>query len=375
MSLNIAVACGGTGGHVMPGLATAATLRERGHDVTLWVTGRETEKKSLESWDGAMIRVSAEGFPNQVSLKGIRAGWKLWKASSSCRRKMRERRPDVLLGMGSFASAGPLLAARRLRIPFLVHEANVLPGRAVSLFSRWATAVACSFEETRFYMPGKDVRLTGMPLRKELDPLARRELPDLPDRGRFTVLVMGGSSGAHALNEIATEALSDVVRKGHSIQVIHLTGEQDEEWVRERYTDGRVPCLVRAFIGQISAIYQATDLAICRAGASTCAELSLFGVPSLLVPYPHAANDHQTANARALEKAGAADVVAENDLSAPWLADYVTESLRNPKRLARMSAAMKSRTPGRAAERLADLVEECAGTGKTTAATTVPVHA
>ncbi len=347
---------------MMPGLATASLLRARGHEVTLWVTGRDTETKSMQTWDGEIVRVSAEGFPTRFSLKGLRAAWKIWKASSSCRRTMRKNPPDVLLAMGSFASVGPIIAARRLQVPYVIHEANVLPGRAVLLFSRWAAAVACSFEETSYYMPGRNVQVTGMPLRKELDPSARRALDDLPDRGRFTVLVMGGSSGAHALNEVATEALGEVARKGHSIQVIHLSGAQDEEWVRERYADAGIPCLVRAFENRVSAIYQATDLALCRAGASTCAELSLFGVPSLLVPYPYAANDHQTANARALEKAGAADVVAEKDLSAPWLVDYLTESLRNPKRLARMSAALKARLPGSATERLADLVETCAAT-------------
>ncbi len=360
MKLNIAVACGGTGGHVMPGMATASVLRERGHDVILWVTGKETETRSVETWDGAVIRVPAEGFPTSFSVAGLRAAWRLWRAGRKSRRAMRLNRPDALLAMGSYASAGPILAARRLRVPYVLHEANVLPGRAVRLFSRGARAVACSFEETRYYMKGKNTQFTGMPLRKQLDPSVRRDPPDLPNRDRFTLLAMGGSSGAHALNEVITEALGEVARKGASFQVIHLTGAQDEEWVRERYADAGIPCLVQAFVSQIAALYQATDLAICRAGASTCAELALFGVPSLLVPYPHAANDHQTANARALEKAGAADVVAEKDMSAPWLVDYVLESLRSTKRLARMSAALKARTPGNAAERLADLVEQCA---------------
>ncbi len=360
MSLNIALACGGTGGHVMPGLATASVLRARGHAITLWLTGRDTEKKSIEAWDGEIVRVPAEGFPTQFSLKGLRSGWKLWKAAGTCRRAMRENRPDALLAMGSFASVGPILAARRWRVPYVLHEANVLPGRAVRLFARGAKAVACSFEETRYYMPGKNVQLTGMPLRRELDPSIRHDPPDLPNRDRFTLLVMGGSSGAHTLNDRVTEALGEVARRGAAVQVIHLSGVQDENWVRERYLDAGIPCLVQAFANKVSALYQAADLAVCRAGASTCAELSLFGVPSLMVPYPYAANDHQTANARALEKAGAADVVSEKDLSVPWLVDYLMESLRNPRRLARMSAALKARTPGNAAERLADMIEQAA---------------
>ena len=357
---HIAVACGGTGGHVMPGLATAMQLRDRGHDVTLWLTGKAVEDQSADSWPGPVVRVPAQGFPTRFSFKGLASAWRLWRAVRICRRRMREDAPDVLLAMGSYASAGPALAAWRLRIPLVLHEANVLPGRAVRLLSRVARAVACHFEETRYYLPGRKLIVTGMPLRRELDPSIRRDPPAGLSGEGFTVLIIGGSSGAHRLNEVVSEALSEITRRKIPVRVLHVSGSKDVDWLRERYQEAGTPAVVYPFVQEIAALYQAADLVVCRAGASTCTELCLFGVPALLVPLPHAANDHQTVNARALEKAGAADVVPEKDVSSTWLADYIAASIQDTARLARMRTALQSRVPEHGAERLADLVEQCA---------------
>jgi UDP-N-acetylglucosamine--N-acetylmuramyl-(pentapeptide) pyrophosphoryl-undecaprenol N-acetylglucosamine transferase len=172
----------------------------------------------------------------------------------------------------------------------------------------------------------------------------------------MTLLVMGGSRGAHQLNQIVTQAICETYRLGHKIQAIHLSGKDDEAAVRAAYKEASVPGVVHGFTQDMASIYAQSDLAICRSGASTCSELSAFGVPALLVPYPHAANDHQTANARAMEKVGAADIVPEKDLSVDWLKDYISQSIRFPGRLAKMSAATKGRVVGEAAEALADLV-------------------
>lgn len=358
--MNISLACGGTGGHIFPGLATASVLKERGHDVVLWLAGKDVEKTAVKDWDGDVFTVPAEGFPSSPSLRGVRAAWKLLRASMACTRLMRSRRPDVLLAMGSYASVGPVCAALRLHVPVVLHEANVLPGRAISLFSRWAASVAASFEETRFYMRRKNLVITGMPLRRELDRVVHYETGETPDRNLFTVLVMGGSRGAEKINVLLSEVLCTIQQTGHEAQVIHLAGLHNVEELRERYHAAGVKNQVLQFTQDMASMYSATDLAVCRAGAATCAELSAFGVPALLIPYPFAANDHQTANARALEKAGAADVVAESDLSAEWLVDYITDCIRTPSRLARMSAASRRRAMRHGAEALADVVEQAA---------------
>ncbi len=356
--MKVALACGGTGGHIFPGLATAHVLRSRSHEVPLWLTGKDIEKTAVGDWDGPVISVPAEGFTGGPSFQSVRAAWKMLKAGRSCTRLMRENKPDVLLAMGSYASAGPIMAARRLNVPYVLHEANVLPGRAVSFYSRRAAAVAASFEETRHYLSRRRLVITGMPLRRNLQWSDCHPHLDMPDRHAFTLLATGGSRGARRLNEVVSEALCTIKRAGRRIQVLHLAGREDEEYVRSRYEKHGVPSIVHAFVHDMAPLYAAADLAICRAGASTCAELAAFAVPALLVPYPYAAHDHQTANARALERSGAADVVAEKDLSVSWLVDYITGSMDNPKRLARISASLKSRSQEHAAERLADLVEE-----------------
>jgi UDP-N-acetylglucosamine--N-acetylmuramyl-(pentapeptide) pyrophosphoryl-undecaprenol N-acetylglucosamine transferase len=354
--LKIAVACGGTGGHIFPGLATADILRERGHDIRLWLAGKDVEAPAVKDWAGPVVTVQAEGLPSGFSLRMLRAAWKLLRAALSCRKIMRQNRPDVLLAMGSYASAGPVFAALSLNVPVVLHEANVLPGRAIALFSRWATAVAGSFEETRFYLRRKDLVVTGMPIRKDLEKAAKTAAPHESGRDLFTVLVMGGSRGAHRLNDLASAAIAQIHKAGHRIRVIHLTGTVDEAAIRKNYQDAGVAATVSAFEQDMAPIYTSTDLAICRSGASTCAELSDFAVPALQIPYPGATNDHQMVNARAMEKSGAVDVVPEHDLSLSWLVDYIVGCMQTPGRLARMSAATRSRAMQSAAESLATLV-------------------
>ncbi len=356
--MKVALACGGTGGHIFPGVATGEILTARGHEVVLWLAGKNGEGHLVRDWGGEIVTVAAEGFTEGVSPKAMKTAWSLVRAARTCTGMMRNNPPDVLLGMGSYGSVGPILAALRLHIPFVLHEANVLPGRAVNLFSRWAVAVAGSFEETRYYMRRKDIVLTGMPIRSRLAIAARRRSRKELDPNRLTILVMGGSRGAHALNAIVPEALAGCRKLGRNFQVVHLAGESDVDSVRGVYESAKVTAAVHTFTQDMASIYCGTDLAICRSGAATCAELSAFGVPALLIPYPFAAKDHQTANGRAMEKVGAADIVPENDLSAAWLKDYVNQCIQNPSRLARMSAATRQRAQERGAEQLADLIEQ-----------------
>ena len=198
-----------------------------------------------------------------------------------------------------------------------------------------------------------------MPLRDELTAAAHA-LPPRPAGAPFRFLVMGGSMGARRLNQVVTAALAPLVAAGIPFAVTHLAGRDDEPAVRAAYAAAGIPADVIAFTNYMAPLYHAADFAICRAGASTCAELAFFGVPALLVPYPHAAMDHQTANARAVEKRGAADVVAEADLTPAWLEAYLLQTLRKPARLARLrDAALKAGARNGAAD-LATLVEQSA---------------
>ena len=361
--MKVAVACGGTGGHVFPGLATARELLSRGHEVTLWLTGRDTEQSARKDWDGPVVEVPARGFPSGLSFQSLQTAWRLVRAVGRCRAAMRGNRPDVLLAMGSYASVGPCGAARLLGVPIVLHEANVIPGRAVRLFARSAAAVAAGFEETRYHLRGAKLTVVGIPLREELTEAAR----GLPPRegvvhSPFRLLVVGGSLGAHRLNEVAVEALARLKRQGTEFAVAHLTGKEDEAFVRAAYVAAGVDAEVIAFTKYMAPLYHAADLAICRAGASTCAELAYFGVPALFVPFPRAAMDHQTANARALEKRGTGDVVDEAALTPEWLEAYLAQTARKPERLERLREAARREGVRDGTAALASLVEACART-------------
>lgn len=348
--LHIAVACGGTGGHIFPGLATAHALRDCGHHVTLWLAGKGVETTALQGWHGPVITIPAEGFqfgPLRSVLTAIRIGLAVIRCSIA----MLRHRPDAVLAMGSYASIGPCLAARLLRIPFVLHEANAVPGKAVRTLAGKAAAVGICFEESRYHLKGSNVVLTGMPLRPELKP------SDLcPPSADLRLLVMGGSAGAHAINESVSEAICSL--SGCALRVTHLSGPADESHIRQRYENAGVDATVHAFVQEMAPLYEAADLAICRAGASTCAELGVFGVPALLIPYPHAASDHQTANARSLEKLGAADLVQQVDCSVEWLTDYIRTQIEDPARLESMRAHAARSDALNAAEKLAQLVEK-----------------
>jgi UDP-N-acetylglucosamine--N-acetylmuramyl-(pentapeptide) pyrophosphoryl-undecaprenol N-acetylglucosamine transferase len=334
--VNIAVACGGTGGHIFPGLAIAAVLQSRGHDVTLWLAGKTIETIATSGWVGSVVTVQSGGV-----LRTIRAVFR-------CYAIMRRKKPDVVLAMGGFGSVAPCIAARLLEIPYVLHEANAVPGRAVRFLSRGATAVAVGFESVQNQIKCRRVVWTGIPVRSEILSIVRKR-----NGADFCILILGGSGGAHAINEVASLAICAL--PGQNLQVIHLTGPNDERFVAERYSSAGIHADVRAFSQNMAELYARTDFVICRAGASTCAELVALRIPALLIPLPWAADDHQTANARALEATGLVDVVPQADCSVAWLTEYLRAKVEGD-----MSYNDISTHDLCAAERLAALVEECA---------------
>lgn len=359
--LRIGVACGGTGGHIFPGLATANELAGRGHDVTLWLAGKDIEHDAVKAWTGDVVTIPAEGFQFGFSLRSIQTIFKLRKAYRLSLAPMREHAPNVMLAMGSYASYGPIKAATKLGVPYVLHEANLIPGRAVSLLSRKADTIAVSFDRTSYYIKHANIVTTGMPLRKKLQVASERLRQEKPAGAPMRILVVGGSRGAQALNETVPKAIAGAAQKGLNLQVEHIAGHQDREAVEAVYSSLGANARVHEFVQDMEDEYLSTDLAICRSGAATCAELAAFGVPALLVPYPHAVRDHQMGNARILQDTGAADVVAQEDLSSSWLRDYLINVSQKPARLERMALAMKKRGQSDAAARLADLLEKVAG--------------
>ncbi len=338
----------------MPGVATARALRARGHGVTLWLAGRATEAAVVADWDGAVERVAVRG-----------AGGRLWgwpgavlaqiRAVGAIRRRWRRERPDAVLAMGSYASVAPVLAARLLGIPVVLHEANAVPGRAVAWLARLAAAVGIVFPEAARHLPAGRTQLTGLPM---------RALPvgtERPPEGPFTLLVMGGSQGAQAINRLAPEAVIRLHREGRTLRVIHLAGPADETAVRAAYAAAGVAHQVHGFLGDMGAAYRAAHLAISRAGAGSCMELAHCGVPAILVPLPSARRDHQRRNAESLAAQGGAWVRLQAALTPETLADDLRTLMDDPVRLETMRSAQRQVAVADGAERLAELVGSVLG--------------
>ncbi len=351
--MRIGVTCGGTGGHMFPGIATAEALRQRGHEVALWLSGREVEASSVQGWSGPVFQNALDHHhPLKIACQMAAAVFR-------CRRQMRGFKPDALLAMGSYTSVAPVLAARWCGVPVVLHEANAVPGAAITFLSRFARVTAITFPSARDFLPKCRTDLTGFPLRNDL--LAGGE-PFFPP-GVFTVLVMGGSQGAQRLNELAADAIIALHKAGVAVRALHLSGRRDEEKVRGKYVAAGVPHLVFGFLDDMARAYRSADMAISRSGAASCTELALCRVPALLVPYPHARRDHQAANARAMAATGGMAMALEEDLTADTLAAHIRQRKEAPAELAAMRAALQKTAVTGATARLAALVESTAQPG------------
>ena len=351
------ISCGGTGGHVFPGMATGVALQKSGHEVALWLSGRAIEAATRHAWTGEVIKIEAA----KISFHPLRLPLTLFTVILAFRasvKALRAQQPQALLAMGSYSSLGPVLAARYLKIPVILHEANVIPGKAVSFLSRFAAAVAITFPETRHYLKHKNIIRTGLPLRKQMEDAAT--IPSaIPDP--FTVLTMGGSQGAQSLNEMVPIALGILLEAGIPVAAIHLSGEKAKPAVEEAYRKAGVPAMVYGFCSDMVSVYRKTSLAISRSGANSCLELALFGIPAILIPLPSSARDHQKANARAMLTAGAAILLEQAALTPDRLAENLRTLAANPIEMIGMRARAKARASTGAAESLADLIVKVGG--------------
>lgn len=342
------VACGGTGGHIFPGLAVARVLQKRGHRVVVWLAGRNIESVAAKRWDGEKMATGAR----QLSLKSLPY---LVRAFFRCMRSFNRLKPDALLAMGSYTSLPPVIAAQMSQIPVFLHEANSVPGKAVDFLSRFAVHIATSFKDTGEWLQCRDVCCTGLPVRNDLAGQPRFD--DVPEDA-FVVFVTGGSQGAHRLNQLISQAFV-LLNKDFPdrIFVIHQSGAADEVTLKELYENEGIPAMVSAFFSEMGRAYATADIVVARAGASTCFELSALGKPALLIPLPSAVRNHQHFNALALVKSGGADEGIQSELTPRSLMRYLESKMNNRSALAHMSRAVKVLAVPDAAEKVADILE------------------
>ncbi len=356
--MKIIIACGGTGGHLFPGLAVAEALRERGHEILLLVSEKEIDALALRGHDFAFERIASMGMPRMLSTAMLGFSLRFLGGLRQCKAIYNRFRPDAVLGMGGFTSTAPALAGRLASVPVLIHESNAIPGKANKINARFANTVLLGFKECAAYFPRSETRVTGTPIRSSMRAPANKsavlEKFDF-DPARQTLLIMGGSQGAHGLNEAVVCAIPAL--QSLNVQILHLAGGYDEPMVSEAYRSAGITARVSAFHHDMRELYAVADLAVARSGAASLSELCYFGLPSILIPFPHAADDHQTRNGEIMVRAGASEMLAECDSVGNQLQTLLSVLLPDAARLERMSSAARSLAPEHAAEQVADAIE------------------
>lgn len=355
--LNILIACGGTGGHLFPGIAVAEAMLTRGHEVLLLISEKKVDAEASAKYPHLRFEtLPAVAKPPTLSPRMLPFLWKTWRSVSRCKTILRKFRADAVLGMGGFTSLPPVYAGHALGLKTFVHDSNARPGRANVLTSRFCTQVFLGLDAAKAFFQHRETVTTGTPVRPEIIALPAREEAANRfglDPQKTTILVTGGSQGARRLNELSAEAAGKLPT---DTQVLHIAGALDFGRVSQ-IAHGRENHKVLGFCDQMPSAYAMADLVIARSGASSLNEIAMCGLPSILVPFPYAADDHQTRNAEVFSSTGAAELIQERDLDAEKLASLATSILRDLPTRERMAKAARALAIPDAAGRVCDAIE------------------
>ena len=365
--IRVLIAAGGTGGHLYPGIAIAEEWMRMHPDshVVFVGTPRGPETKAVPAAGFTIRTIAARGLPRRPGLGWILAAFGLVKSLVQAFQLVVELKPHIVVGTGSYVSAPVVLIARLFGIPVIIQEQNSVPGVTNRWLNLLANEVHISFVESRSYFRRKNnLRVSGNPIRRSLlnqDRTSAYEALGL-DPGKRTLFVFGGSRGAQSINRAVAGALERLKHRS-VLQVIWQTGSDDFEAIRDRFQSFPIRVRVYAYLQDIEKAYAVADLAICRAGAMTIAELTACGVPAILVPYPHATRDHQTHNARGLSDRDAAEVIADQDLEPELLASRVESLFQDDSRLRRIGRNARAFARVDAAQRIARSMEQLVHAG------------
>jgi UDP-N-acetylglucosamine--N-acetylmuramyl-(pentapeptide) pyrophosphoryl-undecaprenol N-acetylglucosamine transferase len=355
--MRVLIAAGGTGGHIYPGIAVANEVmrRDAKSEVRFVGTARGLETRLVPRAGFELSLIESAGLKNVGLAARMRGLLLLPKSFFAARRLIREFRPDAVVGAGGYVSGPVLLTAVLMRKRTLVMESNALPGFTNRRLARFIDKAAVTFEAALPYFRGKGI-VTGNPVRREFFDIP----PKKRDVTRFSLLVFGGSQGARAINEAMIEALPHLEAQRGVLSVTHQTGERDFERVSAGYRDSgwNEHAEVRRYIDDMVAEFARADLIICRAGATTSAELVAAGKAAIMIPFPQAADDHQRKNAEALCTAGAAHMILQKDLTGEQLAREIATLVNAPAELTKMEEQSRKLARGDAAAVIVDLIEE-----------------
>ncbi|MBI5494236.1 MAG: undecaprenyldiphospho-muramoylpentapeptide beta-N-acetylglucosaminyltransferase [Deltaproteobacteria bacterium] len=344
--MRLIIAGGGTGGHLYPGIALAEEFRARGGEVLFVGTERGIEVRAVPKAGFPLELINVTGLKRMGVVKTLLSLGRLPGSFLQAQGIIRKFQPDVVVGVGGYASGPMVLTARLLGLVTAVLEQNSIPGMTNKVLGRFVQRVYGQFEANRPFFPAGRFERAGNPIRASIAAKAGAQ--------GTGILVLGGSQGAKALNDKVPGALAAAFKGTPPIPVLHQTGEKHVEDTTRAYADAGVQAEVSAFIDDMGAAYAAARLCICRAGATTVAELTALGKPAVFIPFPFAADDHQTFNAREMQDAGAAVLCAEKDLTAETLGNTVRDLLETPGKLELMADKARALGRPRAAQEIAD---------------------
>ena len=358
--MKIIIAGGGTGGHIFPALAVARKLQETIANVSITFVGtvRGIESKIIPK-EGYEIRfIRSEGLVGKDPVSTIRSVSRVPSSLMDSRRILKEINPDLVMGVGGYSSGPVVLCARLMGIPTFIHEQNTLPGLTNKLLGKFVDTVAVTYHESMKYFSPEKTYLTGNPVREDIlkGDRSRGCKTFSLDKERFTIFIFGGSSGAHNINHAVGDALVYLEQFRENIQFLHQTGEKDFDAVKEIYSSKGFKGTVLPFAYEMADAYAVADLIISRAGATTLAELTACGKASILVPYPHAAGNHQEINARKLWDVGAAQMILDSELNGKTLADMIRYLLEDPEAIGEMERTSQSLGSYEATKKIIDLI-------------------
>jgi len=347
--MRLLIAGGGTGGHLFPGMAVAEEFlaRDPSNEVLFVGTERGIEARAVPAAGYRIELITAAGIRGKGIFSQMKGAAMMLYGYARSRTILKSFQPDMVLGVGGYASLPMVLAAKGMQIPRYIHEQNAIPGMTNKLLARFADRVFITLEESARFFPKEKIHLSGNPLRRQILDIVGKQnpssIPPLSKGGseqseqggckRFRLFVFGGSQGAHAINTAMTSALPHLADLAGRLEISHQTGQDDFAEVRTAYAKCVIASEIQPFISDMAAEYHAADLIICRAGATTIAEVTACGKACLFIPFPHAVDDHQRRNAEALLKKQACFMLLERELSGERLAEMIRELMNDPETL------------------------------------------
>ena len=361
MRRKVVIAGGGTGGHLFPGIALAKALRRSDMTIEIAFVGTKhgIESKILPRENFKLKTIISSGLLGKKGLNKWVSWFKLPVGASQSMCFLIRNRPNLVVGVGGYASAPLVFSAWLLRIPILIHEQNAFPGMANKWLGKIADKVAVSYEESKQFFSKKKVEVTGNMIHEKLCQPKEKFPPPL--KQPFGILILGGSQGAHSINMAMVEALDLLSDRKDSLHITHQTGNADYENVKKQYADKGFSANVMSFITDMPMRYRLASLVICRSGATTLAEITAAGRVSVLIPFPYAANNHQEHNARIIETANAGEVILDKEISGERLAKSIKKAMDEPENLQRMEANSYRLGRRDASEKVRDICLELMG--------------